>query len=683
MLQTEEAECGLACLAMIGNFHGVDADLLSLRQRFGVSSQGTSLTTLMTIAEKLKLDSRALSLDINEVSELKLPCVLHWNHNHYVVLTEVKHAHFVIHDPGFGERVISYNEFSQNFTGVALEVWPASDFVTVKWRDKLKLRSLLKNVRGLPSALTKIFFLSLVIEAINLIFPVGIQLVMDHVVQASDRDLLTVICSGLLVLVLLRTGMMVLRSWTSVVMNALIDIQWKNGLFNHLLKLPVTYFEKRKLGDIQSRFGSLNTLRETFTSNIVSGIIDIIVAIGVLIMMVLYGGWLVWVVLGFTSLYTILRVSTYRLYRQANEEHVIKEAKAESHFMETLYGVTTLKSMGLASTRSRSWMNLNIDTVNAQIRISRLDMVFNSVSTLIATFDEILILWLGAAMVIDSKLTFGMFIAFNAYRTQFTERTNNLIDVVLQLRMLSLHNERVADIALTPPETEAAPRRIIPAVGPAKFEVTNLHYQYDDISQPILRGFNLSIAAGESVAIVGPSGVGKTTLLKILSGLVPPTEGTLKINDIDIQTAGINNYRHCIASVLQEDKLFSGTIAENIVGFESEIDEEHMIQCCKDSHIHEDIMSMAMGYYSLISELGGSLSGGQKQRLFIARALYRRPSILFMDEATSHLDVNNEARINEAIAALNITKVIVAHRQSTINSADRIIELKRDKFETK
>lgn len=194
---------------------------------------------------------------------------------------------------------------------------------------------------------------------------------MDHVVQASDRDLLTVICSGLLVLVLLRTGMMVLRSWTSVVMNALIDIQWKNGLFNHLLKLPVTYFEKRKLGDIQSRFGSLNTLRETFTSNIVSGIIDIIVAIGVLIMMVLYGGWLVWVVLGFTSLYTILRVSTYRLYRQANEEHVIKEAKAESHFMETLYGVTTLKSMGLASTRSRSWMNLNIDTVNAQIRISR------------------------------------------------------------------------------------------------------------------------------------------------------------------------------------------------------------------------------------------------------------------------------------------------------------------------
>ncbi|WP_261158027.1 peptidase domain-containing ABC transporter, partial [Serratia entomophila] len=603
------------------------------------------------------------------------PCILHWDMNHFVVLVGVRGGRIVIHDPAFGRRVIGLQELSLHFTGVALELWPGSEFTPVTQQSKLHIRTLLRNVSGLKGALIKIFCLSLVIEAINLLMPVGTQLVMDHVIQAGDHDLLALICIGLLFFILFRTCVAMLRSWTSIVMGSLIDVQWKAGLFDHLMKLPLAYFEKRKLGDIQSRFGSLDTIRTTFTTSIVNSIIDGIMSIGVFVMMLLYGGWLVWVVMGFTVIYVVLRLSTYRHYRQASEEQLVKGAKAGSHFMETLYGIGTLKALGLAGTRSQYWLNLNIDTTNANIRLTKLDMMFGGVNSLISTCDQIVILWLGASLVIDNQMTLGMFVAFNAYRGQFSDRASNLIDMVLRLRMLSLHNERVADIVLSEPEKQMPPRQLYAPNEAAAFDVRDLYYQYDSLSKPVIAGINLQIAAGESVAIVGPSGIGKTTLMKLMSGLLEPSSGALFINGLNIHDIGVNNYRQCIACVLQDDKLFSGSIAENIAGFDATPNLELIVACTRHCNIHDDIMQMPMGYETLIGELGGSLSGGQKQRLLIARALYRRPNILFMDEATSHLDLANEMHINNAIAALKITRIIIAHRPSTIASADRVIEL--------
>ena len=675
VLQTEAAECGLACIVMVCRYFGMNIDLLNLRQKFGISAQGATLATLVHIASQLHLQTRALSLDLDEISQLKRPCLLHWDMSHFVVLVKAGRNKFILHDPAFGRRIVSLQEMSQHFTGVALELWPDSEFKPIKARSRISFLSLLKNISGLPGVLLKILAFTILVEAVNIALPIGTQLVMDHVIIAKDQDLLGLICLGLVIFTLFRTFISMLRSWTTLVMQSLIDVQWKTGLMDHLLRLPLNYFEKRKLGDIQSRFGSLATIRETLTSSIISGTIDLLMVVSVSVMMVMYGGWLYFVVLGFTLLYVALRLATYPRYRQAQEEQIVKDARASSHFMETLYGIATLKVLGLNKIRSRYWLNLNIETTNAVIRMTRLDMLFGGVNALITTLDQVLILWLGASMVIDGHMTLGMFVAFNAYRGQFSERASAIVDMLLGLRMLSLHNERVADIVYHEPEPQQTTQRLCDYNQAAKFEVEGLSYQYDKLTPPVISHQSLVIEPGESVALVGPSGVGKTTLMKLMCGLLTPDQGTIRFNGLDIQQVGVNNFREVIACVLQEDKLFSGSIAENIFGFGEDNCRERMVECTKMAALHDEIMSMPMGYETLVSELGGSLSGGQKQRLLIARALYRRPAILFLDEATSHLDLENEAAVNHAIRSLNITRIFIAHRPSTIASADRIIEL--------
>lgn len=675
ILQSESSECGLACLAMVASYFGLKVDLFNLRQKFGLSTQGTTLGLLANVASQMQLKFRALTLDIEEIRQLKTPCILHWDMNHFVVLVKVRNSSFVIHDPAFGRRVVGIKEMSIHFTGVAMELWPDKDFHKETVKTRLRLFDLMKNIDGLKGALMKIFALSVVIEAINLLLPVGTQLVMDHVIPAHDYNLLTVICLGLVMFTLFMAFVSAMRAWTSIVLTTLTDVQWKTTLFDHLMKLPLSFFEKRHFGDIQSRFSSLDAIRSTFTNSIVTGIIDSIMTIGLFAMMVLYGGWLVWVVTGFTIAYALIRLGTYRIFRQLSEEQIVKESKSGSHFMETLYGISTVKALGINQIRSNYWLNLNIDSTNTGIKTTRLSMMFGGLNTLISTLDQVAILFLGASMVIDNNMTLGMFMAFNSYRGQFSQRAGSLIDLVLSLRMLSLHNERISDIIFTKTEEELPSREVFQKGVGITLEVKNLTYQYDALSKPIFQDLNLTVEPGESVAIVGPSGAGKTTLLKVMSGLLVPTRGQIQAGSLDIQKIGINNYRQSIACVLQDDRLFSGSIAENISGFIPDADRDWVMSCAQHSNIHHEIMNMPMGYETLIGELGAGISGGQKQRLFIARALYRQPSVLFMDEATSHLDIDNEAAINKAISALKITRIIVAHRPSTIASADRIITL--------
>lgn len=675
IIQSESTECGNACLSMICGFYGTDIDLFNFRNIYGSSSQGTTLNALATIAQKAGLKTRALSLDIEEIGELRLPCVLHWSLNHFVVLVAVKGKRFIINDPALGRRVVHHKEISENFSGIALEAWPDSGFIQEKQRSRLKLRELMHNIVGLKSALTKILMLSIVIETVNLLLPMGTQVVTDHVITAHDENLLLVICVGLMFFTIFKTWVSMLRAWVSLKLNTLTDVQWKTSFFDHLIGLPLAFFEKRQLGDIQSRFASLDTIRSTFTNSIVSGIIDSIMTIGLLVMLSLYGGWLVWVVLGFTVCYAAMRAITYKFYRAINEELIVKRARSGSHFMESLYGIATIKSLNLKNRRSQHWLNTNIDVSNAGLKQTRFDMLFGGINTFINSADQVVILWLGAQMVMENTMTIGMFMAFNAYRGQFAQRAAALIDLTMQLKMLSLHNERISEIVYSEPEAESPVRKIFADDIGVSLEVQNLAYQYDRLSKPIFSNVNISVAAGESVALIGASGIGKTTLLKVMSGLLTPERGDIFIGGFDINKIGINNFRSSIACVLQEDRLFSGSIADNISGFDDEVDQTLIVDCAMKCNIHEEILRMPMGYETIIGELGAGISGGQKQRLLIARALYQKPKILFMDEATSHLDINNEKMVNAAIESLNITRIIIAHRPSTIACADRIIDL--------
>lgn len=673
--QTETAECGLACLAMICGHFGKNIDLIYLRRKFNLSARGATLAGINGIAEQLGMATRALSLELDELRVLKTPCILHWDFSHFVVLVSVKRNRYVLHDPARGIRYISREEMSRYFTGVALEVWPGSEFQSETLQTRISLRSLINSIYGIKRTLAKIFCLSVVIEAINLLMPVGTQLVMDHAIPAGDRGLLTLISAALMFFILLKAATSTLRAWSSLVMSTLINVQWQLGLFDHLLRLPLAFFERRKLGDIQSRFDSLDTLRATFTTSVIGFIMDSIMVVGVFVMMLLYGGYLTWIVLCFTTIYIFIRLVTYGNYRQISEECLVREARAASYFMETLYGIATVKIQGMVGIRGAHWLNMKIDAINSGIKLTRMDLLFGGINTFVTACDQIVILWLGAGLVIDNQMTIGMFVAFSSFRGQFSERVASLTSFLLQLRIMSLHNERIADIALHEKEEKKPEIEIVAHMGPISLETNGLSYRYDSQSAPIFSALSLSVAPGESVAITGASGAGKTTLMKVLCGLFEPDSGRVLINGIDIRQIGINNYHRMIACVMQDDRLFSGSIRENICGFAEEMDEEWMVECARASYIHDVIMNMPMGYETLIGELGEGLSGGQKQRIFIARALYRKPGILFMDEATSALDSESEHFVNVAIKNMNITRVIIAHRETTLRTVDRVISI--------
>lgn len=673
--QTETAECGLACLAMICGHFGKNIDLIYLRRKFNLSARGATLAGINGIAEQLGMATRALSLELDELRVLKTPCILHWDFSHFVVLVSVKRNRYVLHDPARGIRYISREEMSRYFTGVALEVWPGSEFQSETLQTRISLRSLINSIYGIKRTLAKIFCLSVVIEAINLLMPVGTQLVMDHAIPAGDRGLLTLISAALMFFILLKAATSTLRAWSSLVMSTLINVQWQSGLFDHLLRLPLAFFERRKLGDIQSRFDSLDTLRATFTTSVIGFIMDSIMVVGVFVMMLLYGGYLTWIVLCFTTIYIFIRLVTYGNYRQISEECLVREARAASYFIETLYGIATVKIQGMVGIRGAHWLNMKIDAINSGIKLTRMDLLFGGINTFVTACDQIVILWLGAGLVIDNQMTIGMFVAFSSFRGQFSERVASLTSFLLQLRIMSLHNERIADIALHEKEEKKPEIEIVAHMGPISLETNGLSYRYDSQSAPIFSALSLSVAPGESVAITGASGAGKTTLMKVLCGLFEPDSGRVLINGIDIRQIGINNYHRMIACVMQDDRLFSGSIRENICGFAEEMDEEWMVECARASHIHDVIMNMPMGYETLIGELGEGLSGGQKQRIFIARALYRKPGILFMDEATSALDSESEHFVNVAIKNMNITRVIIAHRETTLRTVDRVISI--------
>ena len=348
--------------------------------------------------------------------------------------------------------------------------------------------------------------------------------------------------------------------------------------------------------------------------------------------------------------------------------------------METIRGVASIKTMDLHERRRGAWLTLVVNSINAHLRIQKLDMLFGIIGTFLAAADGIIMLILGTHAVMEGAMTVGMLIAFLAYKDQLVGRVGALIDLAISLKMLTLHTERISDIALTPTEASPPQSAVLPAAlssSSLPLRVENVEYTYGEGLPNVLSGINLVIEPGECVAITGASGCGKTTLLKIMAGLIEPSAGRVLLGDADIMQTGLANYRRTIATVLQDDQLFAGTIAENISCFDPHFDQGWVEECARMVAMQDEIMAMPMRFDSLIGDMGSSLSGGQKQRLFLARALYRRPSMLFLDEATSALDEANESRINAAVTSLNISRIIVAHRPSTIAQATRGIALEQ------
>lgn len=679
ILQTEAAECGLASLAMVAGYHGFRTDIASMRRLFMVSIKGTTLGHLIAMANAMQMATRPVKLDMEDMAQLRMPCILHWNFNHFVVLKEVTSKGITVHDPAFGIRKLAWSEVSDSFTGVALELWPNPGFKQTTFKQHLKLRELMGHVTGLYRSFSQVIVLALSLEVFALLSPFFLQWVIDNVIVTADRDLLTTLAIGFGLLMLMQQGVGTLRAWVIMYMATTLNVQWRANVFTHLVSLPVQYFEKRHIGDVVSRFSSVDIIQRTLTTTFVEALLDGVMTTLTLAMMFIYSPPLAWIAVAAMVLYGIGRWAWYRPLRNATEEQIIHAAKQQTHFLETVRGVKTIKLFQRQDERRSTWLTLLVDQINADLRTQKLHVLYRLMNGVLFGLERIIIVWLGATLILDGKFTVGVLMAFIAYKDQFDSRVSALIDKMVEVKMLRLQGERLADIVLAEPE-ETKPKADLAEIElEPSIDIVDLRYRYADSEPWVLDGVSLSIKAGESVAIVGPSGCGKTTLINAMLGIRPPNAGDILIGGVSVSQIGIDTLRGMVGTVMQDDSLFAGSILDNISFFDHKADPAWIEECAKMAAIHEEIMAMPMAYNTLIGDMGTALSGGQKQRVLLARALYKRPKILFLDEATSHLDIGREAMVNEAIHALKVTRVIVAHRPETIASADRVIELAEGK----
>jgi ATP-binding cassette subfamily B protein RaxB len=683
VLQAEAAECGLACLAMIAAYHGDRSDLQTLRQRFGATLQGWSLRRLLQVAEALGLSGRALRIDVDELRALACPAVLHWDFDHFVVLKSVQRRHATIHNPAVGERRLPLDEVARHLTGVAVELTPTPALVRTEPQQRLPLWQFWRGTAGLERSVAQLLLLSTLIQLFALAAPSYMQIVVDDVLVKQDVDILHVLALGFLLLALIQVATKAVRGHASLYLTNQLSFSIGVRLTFHLLRLPLDYFRGRHLGDVLSRLRSLHPIQDFLSGGVVAAVIDGGMAITTLVVMFIYSPTLAAIALGAFALSGVLRAALFQPLQRRTHEHIVASACLDSNLMETIRALQGIKLFGKETERGQTWQNLFVESINTGARVGRFNIGFDAANGLLLGIESVLLVFVGAQQVLSGVLTIGMLYAVIAYRTHFANAMNSLIAQSAEYLMLRLHLERIADIVLTEAEpgltTESSFRA--PVRGALRLEAVSFRWPGDDAA--LIQALDLDIGSGERVAIVGPSGVGKSTLLKLMLGLLRPTAGRISCDGMPLDTLGAASYRAGIAAVLQDDVLLSGSIRDNVSFFDLQYCPAKLERAARLACIHDDVSRLPMGYDSRIGDMGSLLSAGQQQRLLLARALYREPAILFLDEGTSHLDADTAASVMRSIAALGITCIFTTHDDAIAALADRVLILGSGSWETR
>ncbi len=672
ILAAEAAECGLACMAMISRFHGHDVDLNGLRQRFSLSLAGASLRSIMGIADQLGFATRALRVEMSALNKVHLPAIVHWDLNHFVVLKSVGRREAVIHDPASGVKTLSLDEFSKHFTGVVLEVAPSERFEPVTARAPMKLSMLWSRMRGSWPALIQVLILSAALQVAAFVAPFQMQLVVDEALAQSDRDLLKVIALGFGALIVVQALIEALRGWALRVFGHLLSFQLTGNLVRHVLRLPSDYFEKRHVGDIISRLGSVKPIQDAITQGLVSAVIDGLMAIVAGIILFFYSPILALIVIAAVLINLAISLALFPQQRQRMEEEIQAEAREQTHLMESVRAATTLKLMGREAERESAWRNLHAESTNASISVGKFQISQSMVQSIVTGLQNVIVIYMAARLILDAQgFSVGMLYSFLSFRQTFTDRTVGLINQFMQFRFLRLHLDRLADIVTTEAEgTGEAPATLLDVQG--RIRVKDVSFRYGATDPLVLEDIKLDIEPGEFIAVTGASGGGKTTLMKLLLGLNRPTDGMIELDGHRATPELFRAWRQSVGVVAQDDRLLSGSIADNIACFDPDLDMERVQAAAVAAQVHADIIKSPMQYLTLVGDMGSTLSGGQRQRVLLARALYRQPRVLVLDEGTANLDERNEELIADLIQALPITRIVVAHRPALIRRASKV-----------
>jgi ATP-binding cassette subfamily B protein RaxB len=680
MRQTETSECGLACLAIAAERFGSKIEIATLRQKYAISSRGMTLREVKDIAADMGMVGRAVRCELSELGDLKTPAILHWGFSHFVVLDRVTGPRVRIRDPAVGQINLSIGEVSRKFTGVALELTPAAEFVKRKEASPLSLLSWFRVIPEMYRPLMHILALSLMLQIFVLATPLYIQLAIDEAAFKGDSGVLMVLALGFGLLCIFNSAAGLLRGIVSAKFTALLNWDMTVRLFRHMLRLPLPWYQRRRMADILSRFDAIIPVRDLLSGALVAIIADGLLAIGTMIMMFTLSPALAWIVLGGFVLYVAIRVGSLPLSIRLGSEAITARIAESGKRIETVRAIQTIKVMGAESEREGDWANRFARTISCEQRNALAALSFSTLQGTVDGLVRVVLVYFGASAVMQGNMSVGLFYAFLTYHSQFIGKASALLEQVMNWRMTGMYSFRLADIVLSAKEegidVPASSRPMIK--GDLEFKY--LSFSYSPKEPPIFSGVSLRVSAGEFVAIVGPSGAGKSTLLKVLCGLYPATQGQILIDGHPLSWWGPKAIRSALGVVMQDDELLAGTIAENVAFFDDQIDMGRVWHCLHQAAFLGEVQSMPMRADTIISDMGSSLSGGQKQRLLLARALYRNPRILILDEATSHLDLRRESAINEALQGLQITRIVVAHRKETIDAADRIICLDKGRI---
>lgn len=677
--QSEASECGLACLAMVASYHGYQTDMAAMRRRFSMSLKGATLTNLMEVADSLGLNSRPLRGEMEDLRHLSLPAILHWNLNHFVVLAKIKHSlkgpHYVIHDPAQGEVTLSAAEVSKHWTGVALDLMKSENFKPKVEQSQLRITQLWTAIDGFWGIFSNVLLLSLVLQVIALAGPFYLQLGIDTALPAQDNDLLFMLALGFGGLAVINLITSWIRSLVLVNLNSALSFQIIANLFRHLVRLPLSWFEKRHTGDIISRFGSTQPISQLLSQGMIAAIVDGIMAFLTLILMFVYSVMLGSIALVALLLYLVIRLSFLHAIRLRNVDVITTAAKEESNFIESVRGVSAIKAFGQEGNRERLWQQTKANAINAEIRLGRLSVGFEAIGQFIIAVELVIFVYIAVNQAFEGLLTVGMIFAFQAYKQQFLDASMRLVEQAINYQILKVHLARISDIALAKIESSSEINTVAQADFTKPLVLENVSYRYGSNEQPVLQNISLTFQPGTFIAITGPSGGGKTTLVKILLGLFDPTSGAVKVGHRPISSISRSEYRRRIGSVAQGDILYAGSLAENIAFFDPEIAMHKVHEVARQANIHDEIEAMPLGYETLVGDMGSVLSSGQLQRVLLARALYGDPAILIMDEGTANLDAPNERKILDSLKKLQITRIAIAHRSAILDEADHVMVL--------
>jgi len=675
VFQMSPLECGAACLAMILSYHGRQTGVSECRDDCGAGRDGATALAIAEGGRRVGMRVKGYSVAVADFARIALPAIVHWKFNHFIVVERWSPARIDVVDPGMGRLALTPEEFEAGFSGVALTFEPGPEFQRRKRAPRLTRRAYLKYAlhnRGASGMLTQAILASIVLQLLGLVLPLFTKVVIDDVIPLRSMDMMPILAVGMGIWVLSNAVGTYLRSSVLLRLQTRLDAEMVVDFVKHILALPFRFFQQRTTGDLLMRVFSNATLRDIFTTETLSAVLDGGLVITYVAILLVWQPWmgLIALLLGLLQVATVASTSPaiHRLLRR----DLRAQAESQSYMVEALSGIATLKSSGAEERALARWTDLYFDQLRVSLQRGRLSAITDAVMSALRMASPLVLLWIGSRYVVNGRMSVGAMLAFNALAASFLSPLVSLVSNSQRLQLAGAHLERIADV-LGAEREKGLDGPLTVFEGPIGVQLKDVGFRYDPAAPYALRGISLNVAPGQKVAIVGRTGSGKSTLARLILGLYLPTEGEITFGGIPLSEINLRELRKEIGVVLQEPFLFSGSIRQNLSFNDPSLPFERIVEAAQLAAIHDEIAGMPMAYETIIAEGGSALSGGQRQRLALARALTRRPPLLLLDEATSHLDAVTEALINRHLDGLASTRIIIAHRLSTVRHADLIV----------